>query len=192
MPNFSPKKPLKVAGVGDRMLYGSIDALLFILVWNIVVSYTKVRPPFLVMQRYRASDYEAYLNVMFWMTLVLFVISFCGHWLVGGSIGKLTRDYRTLRIDGSRMTALDAALRSAAMFLIALLILAPGPLIAYVFGEGSEISSFAALFLGVVVWIVAAISPVGSPAPGADESEMPPTLIETALGLMTVKVERVR
>ncbi len=182
-------RPYRIAGAGARFAYTMVDAILFWMIWQFVVEYTRVRPPFGFMQRYKPADYEAYLTVMSWMTLALFLLSFVLHVAFGASLGKLVAGYRTVRTSGARMPVYLCFLRSFGLFVIGLMILAPGPLIAYVFGEGSEISSSSALMLGLVVWIFLAWLPAGGPVDGAS-SEREVTILERFLGIMTVKLDR--
>lgn len=186
-----PIRPYRIAGAGTRFAYTMVDAIVFVVIWHLVVEYTRVRPPFAMMQRYKPADYEAYLTVMSWMTLALFLMSFVLHAAFGASLGKLVAGYRTVRTDGSRMPVSTCIFRSLVLFLIGLIILAPGPLIAFVFGEGSEISSAAVLMLGLAVWLCFAWLPAGGPIDGAS-SDREITLLERLLGIMTVKLDRSR
>jgi hypothetical protein len=164
------------------MAYGLLDGIVFIAIWVCTQNVTKVSVPFSVMQKYQPAQYDAYVTVMGWMTLVLFVLSILMHRFFGGSLGKLMIGYRTVMADGSPITWRASALRATLMFLIGLLIMAPGPLIAFIFGPGSEAASLIALGLGVVFWITAVLWPRYNP----DNTAMP-SLLELRCGLRTIK-----
>ncbi len=184
-------RPYQIAGPGKRFAYTMVDAIVFAIIWHFVVERARVRPPFGMMQRYKPADYEAYLTVMSWMTLALFLMSISLHLLFGASLGKILFGYKTVRTDGSRMSFVTCLLRSFGCFLIGLMILAPGPMIAFVFGEGSEISSLVVLLLGVAFWLFVAWLPFGGHIEGATE-DAEVTMLERRLGIMTVKSERNR
>jgi RDD family len=168
-------------GWGRRIGQTLIDVIVFLLVWNLVLSITNVRFPFGVMQKFSQSDYDAYVKIMSWMTLSLFTLSIVLHRLFGGSIGKLLMLHRTVQVSGAAMTFRQSSLRSAAMFLLGIAILAPGPLIAFIFGKGSESASILALTLGLITWLAITLPwTTGHSA------------LETWLGLATVRTADLR
>jgi hypothetical protein len=166
----------------NRMAYGLLDGMAFFGIWIGTQIVTKVSVPFSVMQKYRPEQYDAYVTVMGWMTFLLFVMSILMHRFFGGSLGKLIVGCRTVMSDGSPITWGASALRATLMFLVGLLIMAPGPLIAFIFGPGSEAASLIALGLGVVFWIAAVLWPKYNP----DNTAMP-SLLELRCGLRTIK-----
>jgi uncharacterized RDD family membrane protein YckC len=169
---FSTSRPRRFA----HML---IDGVVFFIVWNIVLEVTKVRFPFGVMQRFSQQDYDAYVKIMSWMTLTLFALSIVMHALFGGSIGKLIMRHRTVHEDGAPMSQAQAAKRSAVLFGLGIAILAPGPLVAFFLGKGSEALSLASLALGLLVW-------VGSTGPWLLTRASP---LEAYLKLATVRAD---
>jgi uncharacterized RDD family membrane protein YckC len=165
-----------VAATWRRVFYPLADAALFIVIWQTTMSLTRVRFPFGIMQSFSPADYDAYVRVMSWMTIALFLLSLVMHRLFAGSIGKLVFGMKTVQRDGSVMTGHQVLMRSAAMFLLGLLILAPGPLIAFIFGKGSEPGSLVALSMGfLLLWL----------ATFAFRKDA--SLLERALGLKTVR-----
>jgi uncharacterized RDD family membrane protein YckC len=167
---------LKPIGWGRRIGQALIDVIIFYVVWNLVLSITNVRFPFGVMQKFSQSDYDAYVKIMSWMTLSLFTLSFVLHQLVGGSIGKLVMSHRTAQVSGAAMTVRQTLLRSLTMFLLGIAILAPGPLIAFIFGKGSEGASVLALIFGLIMWLAITF-------PWTTDR----SALETWLGLVTVR-----
>jgi hypothetical protein len=163
-------------GWGRRIGQTMIDVIMFFVVWNLVLSVTNVRFPFGVMQRFSQSDYDAYVKIMSWMTLSLFGLSIGLHRLFGGSIGKLLMFHKTVQANGAPMTMRQTALRSSTMFLLGIAILAPGPLIAFIFGKGSEGASILALILGLITWLAITFPWSGNRS-----------ALETWLGLVTVR-----
>lgn len=164
-PEASPKR---------RVAYPLIDGAVFIGIWNAVMAVTGVRFPFGIMQSFSRVDYDAYIFVMTRMTLGLFLLSIVMHRMFGGSIGKLIFGMRTVQLDGQAMTWRQILLRSGFMFLVGLMILAPGPLIAFIFGRGSEAGSVIALSLGFLLLVVTTYGKVSS-------------FVESWLGLKTVR-----
>lgn len=190
MRKFEIKKPFEAATAAVRGNYVFIDALLFFVIWNVVTSVFRVKLPFSVMQRYTPTDYENYLTVMTYMTIILFFISLISHWVFGASFGKLIFGYRTVQLDGQKLNLVQSFLRSLILFFIALLILAPGPLIAFIFGPGSEIDSVLALLAGLILWLTITFAPLGGRLPHANGQRR--TLLERWLGAMTVRVARAK
>ncbi|MCA3645674.1 MAG: RDD family protein [Methylobacterium sp.] len=139
-----------------RMLYGLFDGSVFIAIWVASQAISGAYVPFGVMQSFSPQEYTNYVKVMSWMTLGLFLASLFNHRLFGGSIGKVLAGCQTEMSDGTPITWRAALLRAALLFLIGLMITAPGPLIAFVFGPGSEGSSLLSLAIGIVLlfWIV--------------------------------------
>jgi hypothetical protein len=164
-----------------RVAYGLVDGIVFVVIWIGTQVVTKVSVPISVMQKYQQAQYDAYITVMGWMTLVLFIQSILMHRFFGGSLGKLMLGYRTLMANGTVMTWRASAIRAGFMFLIGLMIMAPGPLIAFIFGPGSERASIIALFLGIAFWLVAVLLPKHNPDNTAE-----PSLLERWCGLRTV------
>jgi uncharacterized RDD family membrane protein YckC len=136
-----------------RIVAPLIDALVFVLIWWGVLAVTKVRFPFGVMQSFSQADYDAYVTLMTRLTLALFVLSLAMHALFKGSCGKLVTGLKVVRLDGTPMQFQHVLIRSIAMFLIGVMILAPGPLIAFLFGKGSEGASLISLAIGVLLWL---------------------------------------
>jgi uncharacterized RDD family membrane protein YckC len=161
---------------GRRIGQTIIDAIVFLVIWNLVLNITNVRFPFGVMQKFSQQDYDAYIKIMSWMTLVLCALSIFLHQLFGASVGKLVMSHRTVQVNRERMTVRQALLRSGTMFLLGMAILAPGPMIAFIFGEGSETASIFALILGLIMWVAITFPWT------ADRSAL-----ESWLGLQTVR-----
>jgi uncharacterized RDD family membrane protein YckC len=159
-----------------RLCQTAIDVAIFYGVWVTVLELTKVRFPFGFMQGFSQRDYDAYIKIMTWMTLSLFLLSIVLHAVFGGSIGKLLMGHRTVHVDGSHLTLRAVALRSAVLFFLGLAILAPGPLVAFIFRAGSEGGSLAALLLGLGLWAIVALPWTRSRS-----------LLEAYLGLITVR-----
>jgi uncharacterized RDD family membrane protein YckC len=167
---------LSSIGSGRRFAQCTIDVIVFYVIWSTVLALTSVRFPFGLMQRFSQADYDAYVWIMGCMTLALFSLSVVLHLRFGGSLGKLALGHRTVQLDGSAMPPVIALKRSAALFLLGIMILAPGPLVAFFFGRGSELLSLIALAFGLVCWLVTAF-------PLNDDR----TMIERDLGLVTVR-----
>jgi uncharacterized RDD family membrane protein YckC len=167
---------IKPIGWGRRIGQTLIDVIVFLVIWNLVLSITNVRFPFGVMQKFSQSDYDAYVKIMSGMTLSLFTLSIVLHQFVGASVGKLVMSHKTVQVSGTAMTVRQTLLRSGAMFLLGIAILAPGPLIAFIFGKGSEAASIVALTLGLTVWLAITV-------PWAKGRSM----LETWLELATVR-----
>lgn len=142
-----------------RALYGLFDGIVFFGIWVAVQSVTGATVPIGFMQSYTRQQYDNYVYVMSWMTLGLFISSILMHRLLGGSAGKIVAGSRTIMADGSALTWRAATMRATILFLIGLLITAPGPLIAFIFGPGSEISSLVALSLGLILWVWIVLMP---------------------------------
>jgi uncharacterized RDD family membrane protein YckC len=160
-----------------RIAHMLIDSGVFFAVWNTVLHVTNVRFPFGIMQRFSKQDYDAYVTIMSWMTLVLFGLSIVMHSLFGGSIGKLVMGHRTVNESGAPMSPAQSAKRSAVLFALGIAILAPGPLVAFFFGKGSEALSIVSLALGLTLWI-------GSTGPWLSTRASP---LEAYLQLATVR-----
>ncbi len=164
-----------------RLAYGLIDWFIILAIWILTQVITSKSFPIGFMQRYKQENFDAYIEVMTWLTLILFVLSIFMHKFFGGSIGKLLLGCRTVMSDGSRLTWRAAFFRASALFLIGLLILAPGPMIAFVFGEGSEVASLVVLGLGLGLWIFFALAPRQRP-----DQDPPPSKLETLFGIRTI------
>lgn len=164
-----------------RLAYGLIDGFVILAVWILTQVLTSKSFPIGFMQRYKQEHFDAYIEVMTWLTLVLFVLSIFMHKFFGGSIGKLFLGCRTVMSDGSRMTWRAAFLRASALFLIGLLVLAPGPMIAFVFGEGSEVASLVVLGLGLGLWIFFVLAPRHQP-----DQDPAPSILESVFGIRTI------
>jgi hypothetical protein len=175
----------KLVSTARRVTYALIDALVFVVVWHVVVAKTGVQPPFSFMQRYSPADFAAYLTVMAWMTSILFILSIVLHRYFGGSLGKLAMGCRTRRSDGSPLGWPETITRSVVMFALGVMILAPGPLAAYVLGPGSEAWSSLLLIIGLVVWLWFVLFPISD-----SDSRQEKSLLERILGLETVKIRR--
>ncbi len=160
-----------------RLCQVAIDVVVFYGVWVAVLDITKVRFPFGFMQKFSQQDYDAYVRIMGWMTLVLFALSIVLHSTAGGSIGKLLMRHKTLQAKGTPATLQQAAARSAILFLTGLAILAPGPLVAFVFRAGSEAASLTVLLIGITLWAVTTV-------PFKDGRSM----LESYLGLVTARI----
>jgi uncharacterized RDD family membrane protein YckC len=142
-----------------RVSYSLIDAALFCFIWVFTINYANVSPPTLAfMSRYTPADYKNYIYAVSIMSLILFINSVVMHWLFGGSAGKLITGCRTYRTDGSKMSIANALMRSLFCFGIALSILAPGPIVAAIFGGGSDYFALGLLSAGFFLWIAAMTS----------------------------------
>jgi RDD family len=138
-----------------RLGYGLIDAVVFGLVWLVMVVATNVTPPAMTfMSQYSPEQYRDYIITAGAMTAAMFVMSIVMHGLFGGSTGKLLTGVRTLRADGQSL-GWDGSLRRALFcFGVSLLILWPGPITAAIFGERSDAVALALLAVGFALWIL--------------------------------------
>lgn len=166
---------------GTRMLYGLFDGSVFVAIWIALQAISGAHVPISVMQSFSPQEYTNYIKVMSWMTLGLFLASVVNHRFFGGSIGKVLAGCRTEMSDGTPITWRAAYLRAALLFLIGLMITAPGPLIAFVFGPGSEGSSLLSLAIGIVLLIWAVLWPRY-----VSNDEVLPSRLEQWCGLRTV------
>ncbi|MCA3641640.1 MAG: RDD family protein [Methylobacterium sp.] len=168
-------------GPRTRMLYGLFDGSVFIAIWVALQAISGAYVPFRVMQSFSPQEYTNYIKVMSWMTLGLFLASLFNHRFFGGSIGKVLAGCRTEMSDGTPITWRAAFLRSVLLFLIGLMIMAPGPLIAFVFGPGSEGYSLLSLAIGIVLLFWMVIWPRY-----VSNDEVLPSRLEQWCGLRTV------
>jgi hypothetical protein len=160
--------------VARRILASLLDAVIFVFLWLLTMAATGVTFPFAIMQSFSRADYDAYVRVMTWMTIGLFVLSLGMHVLLGASLGRLATGLKLQATGSVDLSVKQILLRSSYMFLLGLMILAPGPLIAFVYGKGSEGASLIALGLGFVLLVATTL--------GSRQS-----LIERWLGLETVR-----
>jgi hypothetical protein len=135
-----------------RLCQTMIDVVVFYGVWMVVLNLTKVRFPFGFMQSFSQQDYDAYVKIMGWMTLSLFLLRIVLHTTLGGSVGKLLMGHRTVLTSGTPLPLKAAASRSAVLFFLGLAILSPGPLVAFIFRAGSEAASLVVLLIGIGLW----------------------------------------
>jgi hypothetical protein len=159
--------------------------MLFLVVWNVVMAFANVKPPFSIHKRpYTETHHLNYLEAMLWMTLGLFIASVIFHRLMGGSPGKLAIGYTTRRVDGSRVDWWQAIMRGMSMFALGIVILAPGPIAFYLLGLDPAQTARPLLLAGLAIWSVTVLYPFR----GSDSAERRPA-IERWLGIETVWVE---
>jgi uncharacterized RDD family membrane protein YckC len=169
-----------LVGPWRRLGYSLIDTAIFAGVWIGLLTVTPVRFPFGFMTSFSKADYDAYIQLMSRMTLALFLLSAVMHLLFGGSIGKRVLGCRTVSQSGAPAPAKTLLARSVAMFLLGLMILAPGPLAAFVIGKGSEPLSSVLLISGIALWLVMTVD-------WSMTSTIRPTLLERLLDLCTIE-----
>jgi uncharacterized RDD family membrane protein YckC len=145
----------KPQGIAWRRIFAPIiDGIIFIVLWFAMLAVTDVSFPYGVMQDFSQEDYDAYMIQMTRLTLMLFALSLVMHGFFQGSIGKLVTGLKVVRTDDAPMRFQQVLIRSLTMFLIGIMILAPGPLIAFIFGKGSEEASIISLALGLILWLI--------------------------------------
>ena len=171
---------------GRKLQAVVIDGLIFCLVWLAAVAAAGASPPMAFMSQYRVDDFIVYLKVMTVMSFVLYLLSIFMYRSFGGSVGKIISGYKTVHLDGSPLDARSAFLRSTILFVLGLLILAPGPIIGYLFGDGSApYSVFVLIFALGIWWFIAVLVPAGGNNSN-DLVEFNQTRLEKWLGLTTV------
>jgi uncharacterized RDD family membrane protein YckC len=172
------------ASRSQRARYALIDIVIFFIIWWGTVVYANVTPPVLAfMSVYTAQDYKDYIYAVSVMSVILFVYSVIMHWLSGGSVGKIMMGCRTCRNDGSKLSFGDAFFRALFWLGIALCILAPGPIVAAIFGSGSDFVAFGLLMCGLYFWIFA----LSTETDWFTQQETLP-LLERFLGIKTVRI----
>lgn len=171
--------------MGERAVYGTIDGIVFLVVWNVVMAFANVKPPFSIHKRpYTEAHHLKYLETMLWMTLALFIVSVLFHRFAGGSPGKLAIGYTTRRVDGTRIDWRQAIVRGMSLFVLGIVILAPGPIAFYALGLDPAQTAQPMLFAGLALWFVTVLYPFR----GYDAGGGRPA-IEKWLGIETVWVE---
>jgi uncharacterized RDD family membrane protein YckC len=160
-----------------------IDALVFVAAWIAAVIVAGASPPLSFMSEYSVEEFVIYIRAMLVMTAILFVVSVISFLIWGGSVGKRAAGYRTVREDGSPLGWREALVRALLLYALGILILAPGPLLGYLFGDGSQLASLAVLFLALGVWLWCVVRRErAQPPPG----ELARTQFERLLGLKTI------
>lgn len=171
--------------MGERAVYGSIDGIAFIIVWFVVSILAQVKAPFDLHKRpYTEAHLLKYLEVMLWMSLGLFIASVLFHRFAGGSPGKLAIGFRTQRVDGRCIAWWQAIIRGLAMFVLGMVILAPGPIAFYVLGLDPAVTSQHLFFVGLGLWFAVVLYPFRGNSAGSRGAA-----IERWLGIETVWVE---
>jgi uncharacterized RDD family membrane protein YckC len=163
-----------------------IDMLVFVVAWIAAVIISGASPPLSFMSKYSVEEFIVYIRAMLVMTAILFVVSVLSHRFKGGSLGKIAAGYRTVREDGAPLGWREAIVRALLLYALGILILAPGPLLGYLFGNGSEPASLAVLFLALSVWLWCVVRRKSTPTPPA--GELARTQFELLLGLKTAIV----
>ncbi|MGL4636882.1 MAG: RDD family protein [Beijerinckiaceae bacterium] len=170
-------KPVSQRG---RLRYAFIDAAIFCVVWMVTINVANVTPPALaMMSRYTPEQYRDYIYAVSVMSVILLVNSVIMHWKFGGSVGKILMKCRTYRQDGSKLSFGNAVARALFCFGVALSILAPGPIVAAIFGTNSDHFAIGLLCGGILFWLWVMVQ----------QDREPSTLHETWLGIQTVKVK---
>jgi uncharacterized RDD family membrane protein YckC len=164
--------------MGRRLTANLIDGLVLIVLWQASMAISGVRFPFGIMQNFSRADYDAYVRVMTWLTLGVFLLSLVVNRLLGGSLGKIIMDLKTVQVDGAPMTLRQVIWRSLYLGLLGIMILAPGPLIAFVYGKGSEEASATSLMLGFLLLGVTTTGMI---------NQRRQSVVEYWLGLVTVR-----
>jgi uncharacterized RDD family membrane protein YckC len=129
-----------------------IDVGVFILAWHLAINISGAEPPLAFMSRYSVENFITYMKVMGVMTATLFVLSVLAFRFMGGSIGKRIAGFRTVRENSAPLGWAQALARSGVLFVLGILILAPGPLVGYLIGHGSEAASLSLLFSAFAFW----------------------------------------
>jgi uncharacterized RDD family membrane protein YckC len=135
------------------------------------------------MSKYTTADFIVYMKMMMVLAVVLFAMSLLCFRYLGGSIGKWVSGYKTVRIDGSALTWRLVIARTLIQFALGILIISPGPLIGYFFGNGSEIASLAVLILAFGLWLVF----VAQRPSVRKDNELAQTRLEKFLDIKTVQ-----
>jgi uncharacterized RDD family membrane protein YckC len=161
-----------------------IDAAVFALAWFLAVAITDASPPLSFMSRYSVEEFIVYIRAMLILTAILFTISVLAFRYFGASVGKRMAGFRSVREDGAPLGWREAILRAVLLYALGILILAPGPLLGYIFGNGSEMASLAVLFMALALWLWCVARRPRAPAP--PPGELARTQFERLLGLKTV------
>ena len=152
----------------DRLAYASIDSTVAFALWFATAQATC--PSMFTIVRARNSPAVAcnvYEPSVLTLWLGLFGLSIILHRVYGGSIGKLVLGYRTVTLEGNKLSWKLAARRGCVLFAMGLL----------VFRSGSAV----AIFIGLAAWLALALG-LFSATEDDQRSEL-----EGLMGIVTVK-----
>lgn len=136
----------------------TFEYISFFAIWHIAMMITDTGPPyFTFMSKYTDKQRDEYLSMMTLLLCFLFLYQLISYWIFGGTLARRLAGLRLVNIDNSYLTFKDSLKRAVITFIIWLLILAPGPAIGFIYGEGSEKYSLLALLIGSLVWFVSAL-----------------------------------
>lgn len=122
-----------------------------LVIWNLALELGDVSSPIAFMSVYSEAQRREYYEVMRLFLVFLFLYHVTVYFAVGGTLAKRLAGLRVVRADGAALGLRDALRRAMVIFGLWLLILAPGPIVGFAFGPGSEAASVGLLFAALIV-----------------------------------------
>lgn len=185
---LDPIRPYCVADVGNRLNF----LYRIIVFYYRYIHYCRIFRVVSAGIYCHAAIFEYSTRRICWLVVICCLVStwidFCFHGCFGGSLGNLLSGYRTIRIDGTPMSWRQAFLISCCILSLTLMVVIPGPIVARIFGQGSEWVSLLLLFLAVFSRPMLALLPIRTSMGSPRDVGVAPTRTALVRGPMTVGV----
>ena len=140
--------------VVNRVLAALVDGLLLFVVFLCLCSQFGV-PPIKFMQSYTSEEQRNYWRLASFTLAAGFAYSFVLHWRFGSTLGKFLWGIRLVSADYAPLHWRQALAYASYVYALAACILVPGPLIALLLGQGSEVFSGLVLLVALF-WVPSA------------------------------------